>query len=66
MSSFIRRIQRKSIRAAKAYLVSAGLVKADSKEQVMQFLPNGGYRTLHPTRGWRYVSPRRAALYGLT
>lgn len=67
MSSFLRRIQIKPVKAWNAYLRRTK--RADqvaTKEQVIQFLPDGGYRTLHPTRGWRYVSLRRAALYGLT
>lgn len=27
--------------------------------QQFQMLPNGGYQTLHATKGWRTVSPKR-------
>lgn len=35
------------------------------KPQIVEVFATGGYRTLHPTRGWKAVSPARAALYGL-
>lgn len=31
----------------------------DTKPQVVQMLKSGGYRVLHPTKGWRTVSPKR-------
>lgn len=37
-----------------------------TKPQVVQATPDGGYRTLHPTRGWRKVSPARLRAWGLT
>lgn len=52
MSSFLRNLQRK-------YRPNRG-----KAEQVVRPNLDGGYSVLHPTRGWRKVSPARAALYG--
>jgi hypothetical protein len=30
-----------------------------TRQQPTVTLPNGGYMTLRPTKGWLYVSPRR-------
>lgn len=49
MSSFTRRMQRRKIRAAADY---------EPKPQVT-IITDDGYRTLHPTRGWRRVSQRQ-------
>lgn len=35
------------------------------RPQLIEVFASGGYRALHPTRGWRYVSAARAALFGL-
>lgn len=52
MSSFLRNIQRK-------FRPNRGKAK-----QRLEPVTGGGYRVLHPTRGWREVSAARAALYG--
>ena len=30
-----------------------------SRPQISEDLPDGGYKTLQPTKGWKYVSARR-------
>lgn len=35
----------------------------DAKADLFQWLGNGGYRTLHPTKGWRIVSPKRLKFF---
>lgn len=55
MSSLARRMQRKVLRRRTDY---------EPAPQVYQMLPNGGYRTLHPTKGWRVVSPLRIRVFG--
>lgn len=50
MSSLVRRIQRKFAR-------DNGLYKG--KPQPVVNLPDGGYKTLHPTKGWMKVSGKR-------
>ena len=32
-----------------------------SRPQLTEDLPDGGYKTLHPTKGWQFVSGRRVA-----
>ena len=49
MTSIKRQIQRRNPN-----------YEAPHREQLMEDLPDGGYRTLHPTNGWKYVSGRRA------
>lgn len=49
--SLCRRLKRQWAR-------KSGLV-VESRGQHFEVLPNGGYRTLHPTKGWRIVSPKR-------
>lgn len=36
---------------------------ADPKPQVVRILKNGGWRVLHPTKGWRTVSPKRVKFF---
>ena len=52
MSSFLRNIQRKF------------RPNRSNAKQRIEPLASGGYRVLHPTRGWRVVSAPRAKLYG--
>jgi len=60
MSSFIRRIGR---RIAKSKMTKAEYADyKESKSQTFVQHDDGGYSVLHPTRGWRKVSARRAAL----
>lgn len=72
MSSIPRNLQRKVLRnrlaaakfmlrrnpedeGAKSYISSA------SPTQITRPLPNGGYRTLRPTKGWATFSAKRLA-----
>ena len=50
MSSFVRNLQRKRNRAKPEYV---------ARDQVTVDLPDGGYMTLHPTKGWMKVSAKR-------
>lgn len=50
MSSLIRRIERKVARLNGGY---------EKKPQPTVLLPDGGYKTLHPTKGWMKVSGKR-------
>lgn len=51
MSSFIRNIQRRALRASPNYKPAPWAYKADET----------GYSSLHPTHGWQRVSYRRYA-----
>lgn len=50
MSSLLRRQQRKIARAAAGY---------ETRSRVFEYFPDGSYRVLRPTKGWRYVSAAR-------
>lgn len=50
MSSYLRRLERKFKREQPGY---------ESPAQQYRAMPDGGYAVLHPTKGWRSVSPRR-------
>lgn len=50
MSSMIRRMQRKAQRNSGSYQPRPALERP---------LPDGGYETLHPTRGWKRTSADR-------
>lgn len=54
MSSFLRTLQRRQLRKSTDY---------ETPTQLAQPQPDGGYRVLHPTRGWKTVCGKRAALY---
>lgn len=49
MSSFLRNLQRRVKRNAPDH---------EPPEQYIEAI-SGGYRTLHPTKGWRRVSAKR-------
>ena len=51
MSSFLRNIQRRIVRSREGY-------EAAPQPTI---ITETGYRTLHPTKGWRVVSNRRIA-----
>jgi len=62
MSSFIRTIGK---RIAKSKMTKAERIEhKESKSQVFKQHDDGGYSVLHPTRGWRHVCAKRAALGG--
>lgn len=52
MSNIITKIHRRNAKRAGTY---------EGAPQPLEDLPCGGYRTLHPTRGWQYVSGKRLA-----
>lgn len=54
MSSLLRRMQRKLLRSSASYVAPAGQVRVHA---------DGSYDALHPTRGWKHISAKRAALY---
>jgi hypothetical protein len=63
MISMIRRMGRRMARNA---LTAAELQeRKDSKTQMFRLDGAGGYRTLHPTRGWKHVCAARARAQGL-
>lgn len=54
MPSLVRRMQRKTARLNGTY---------EKKPQPVVNLSDGGYRTLHPTKGWIKVSGKRVKVY---
>lgn len=50
MSSLLRRLRRNALRKSADY---------EPNTQPTVVYPDGSYRTLHPTRGWRYISAKR-------
>jgi len=48
MTSLARQIQRRNPNFEKVV-----------RPQLTEDLPDGGYKTLHPTKGWKYTSDRR-------
>lgn len=51
MSSFLRNMQRRTLRKREDY----------TPAPQPTIVTDTGYHTLHPTKGWRYVSIRRLA-----
>jgi hypothetical protein len=47
------------IPTGKRYRQTLAQKLADNAPQRFRMLPNGGYQTYHPTKGWRTVSPKR-------